>query len=116
MATQVVDAIARCSLADVERLTRKNAIASLGVSVIAKADALDWQGHTNLGGLEAVPKEFHRFIHDSVSLYVLETSATRNKLSLKFHEYLWRMLEALTYGLAINPQTGECDLFPDKRT
>ena len=54
--------------------------------------------------------EFRDFLEAATVLYVLETSATRNALSLEFQEALWRMLGVLTYGLIYDPQEGRAEL------
>lgn len=66
----------------------------------------EWSALSEPDFLESIPEEYRAIMKGATVWYMLETSATRNELSLELQEQLWRMLGVLTGGVLEDPQEG----------
>jgi hypothetical protein len=110
---QIEEALARKHESRLDKLSSKNMVGSLYLSVIKPDDQEEWEDIID-SVKEDVEDSIHRkYLRNVRTFYSLETSATRNDLSLEFQEQLWRMIGVLTHGLMYDPQEGKFDLFQE---
>ena len=108
-APAIVKALAPFDKAAIDRLSAQNAIASAYLTV-TEDDQEEWPDFVaDVGDALDDPRHLH-FLKKAKRCYTIETSATRNDLSVDFQTQLWRMIEVLTYGLSYDPQEGEVDM------
>jgi hypothetical protein len=81
-------------------------VAAVWVDVRTRADA-SWDDE-ELEEAASVASEAHRKeISSAATMYVVETSARRNDVSLDFQNLIWRSIGVLSNGLMEDPQEGE---------
>ena len=109
----IEDILRRRDQKQLDALFAEEEVAAAYLYVVTAADNDDWNDVIE-SVREDVQEERHKaFLRDVKVFYSVETSATRNDLSLEFQEELWRMLGVLAGGLMYDPQEGEFELFED---
>ena len=90
--------------AAINELYANNKIATMTLDVVTR-DQKEWPVDDAL--IEHAPPELRDDIGNAHTWYGLETSARRNRLSLKCQEDLWATIGALSDGVMEDPQNGQ---------
>lgn len=94
-----------------DELSAENKVASVSLSVSTPAAGDEWRDLIDSVKEEIEDPGVKAYLRRVAVVYSLDTAATRNDLSLKLQEELWRMLGVLSHGLMVDPQEEEIELF-----